>query len=71
VHPVAVELDERPLVQEKLDAFAGGHLALLALPLHGLLGGGMGRPLAQLLQPFEFPGGRVLAQPLTLHGPAF
>ena len=49
VHPVAVELHEGALVQQKLDALAGRHLALLALALYRLLGGRMLRGLAQLL----------------------
>ncbi len=39
VYPVAVELDEGALVEQQLDALAGGELAALALPLDGLLRG--------------------------------
>jgi hypothetical protein len=44
VGPVAgehVELVERPLVEQELDALAGEHLALGVLPLDGLLGPGV------------------------------
>ena len=52
---VAVELDERAGIEELLDPLAREQLALLPLALDRLLGPGVQRLVAQLLELVELP----------------
>src|SRR5205085_8695703 len=57
---VPVELDERPGVAEPLGALAGEQLARVAVPRNRLLRPGVLRLLAQLLEPLELLGRRLV-----------
>jgi hypothetical protein len=54
-----VELDERAVVEKRLDALAGGLLALRVLLLHGARGPGVDRLVVAPLQVGELAGGGV------------
>ena len=58
---VAVELDERPRVEQLLDSLARQELPPLPLPGDGLLVAGVRRLLGELLQPGELGGGGVVS----------
>jgi len=59
---VAVELDERPRIEQFLHPFAREHLALLALPFDRLLAARVQRRVPQLLELFELPLGRFVGR---------
>src|SRR5581483_9470878 len=61
VADVAVELDERAGVAELLRALAGEEAALLAALRDGPLAARVERLLPQLLEPLEFPRGRLVS----------
>jgi hypothetical protein len=68
VYYKSVELDERSLVEEQLEAFAGRQLAFLVLRLEARLAAallGLGPPL---LQQFELLSHRHCREKLTLGG---
>ena len=50
---------------------ASGELTFLPLALYSLLGCGMGRLFAQLLQPLQLARGSVFSKPFSLHRPGF
>ena len=60
-----IELDERPRIEERLDALARGALAALVLPRHGPLVARVLRLVAQSLEARELARGRVR---IGLHG---
>src|SRR5215218_6668259 len=68
VHPVAVQLDEGAMVQQELDALPGRQLAAFALPLDGLLGGRVGRGLAEVPETLYLASRGVFSEPFFLHG---
>ena len=56
-----------PGVEQELDALPRRELAALALASDGLLGGRVGRRLAETPEPLHFSGGRTFPQPLVPH----